>query len=151
MNANPTEHRMGDEPGGGGSEPLRPGYVRPVTSPTVRTSQLHFDVNPTVPEIVAYARNRSWAAHGYAVVSITWQELHWTTDGWKTVNKVSSNDVPCPITNGWFAVPVKPGTQVEFALHVGLQCRAPQDTAGAREIGDLWFNDAGKNYTQRTR
>jgi len=141
---------MGDESGGGGSD-FRPGYVRPVTSPTVPTSQLHFDVSPALPELVAYAENRSWPAHGFSAVSISWQQLHWTVDGWKTVNTVSSNDVPCPITNGWFTVPVKPGTSVAFALHVGLQCRAQQDTAGAREVGDVWFNDGGKNYSQITR
>lgn len=142
---------MGDESGGGGSEPFRPGYVRPVTSPTVRTSQLHFDVNPALPEIVAYAEDRGWPSSGFSAISVSWQELHWTADGWKTVNKVSSTDVPCPITQGYFTVPVKPGTTLEFALHVGLQCRAPQDTAGAREVGELWFNDSGKNYTQVTR
>ncbi len=67
------------------------------------------------------------------------------------MNKVSSTDVPCPITQGYFTVPVKPGTTLEFALRVGLQCRAPHDTAGAREVGELWFNDAGKNSTPVTR
>jgi|GEM_PF-2058472 len=151
MNANSTEHRTGDEPGGGGSEPVRPGYVRPTTSPIVRTSRLHFDVNPTLPEIVAYADARGWLARGFDVLTVAWQELHWTVDGWKTTHKLSSHDVPCPITAGFFTLPVKAGTTVEFALHVGLKCRAAQDAAGARDIGELWFNDDGKNYRQVTK
>lgn len=149
MNANSTEHRTGDEPGGGGSE--RPGYVRPTTSPIVRTSRIHFDVNPTLPEIVAYADSRGWLASGFDVLTVAWQELHWTVDGWKRTHKLSSHDVPCPITAGFFTLPVKAGTTVEFALHVGLKCRAAQDAAGARDIGELWFNGAGKNYRQVTK
>lgn len=151
MNANSTTHRMGDEVGGGGSEPVRPGYVRPARVPIIRTSTVHFDVNPTLPEVVAYAEWRGWRAAGFSVVTVAWQELHWTDDGWKTVHLLSSNDVPCPITNGAFILPVKPGTPVEFALHVGLECHAPHDRAGAREVGSLWFNDHGKNYRQVTK
>jgi hypothetical protein len=148
---NTTEHRTPDESVAEGGELLRPGYVRPSTSPILRTSRIHFDVNPTLPEVVAYAGAQGWLAKGFTALSVSWQELHWTSDGWATVNKVSSMDVPCPITNGWFSLPVKPGTTVEFALHVGLQCRTPQDTAGCRETGELWFNDGGVNYTQVTR
>jgi hypothetical protein len=40
---------------------------------------------------------------------------------------------------------------VEFALHVGIACHAPQDTAGARDEAGLWFNNDGRNYLQITR
>ncbi|MBL8919829.1 MAG: hypothetical protein JNJ54_13255 [Myxococcaceae bacterium] len=141
---------MGDEAVAGGGELLRPGYVRPSSAPIIRTSRIHFDVNPTLPEVVAFAEAQGWRARGFTAVSIAWQELHWTSDGWATVNKVASTDVPCPITGGWFSLQAKPGTPVEFAVRVGLQCRAPQDTAGARETGELWFNNAGSNYAQVT-
>lgn len=151
MNANVTDHRMGDGSAGTGGEQLRPGYVRPITSPVIRTSRIHFDVNPTLPEVVAFATARGWPAQGYSNVLIAWLDLHWTHDGWQTVNRLSSADVPCPITNGWFSLPVPAGTEVEFALHVGLQCRAPEDTAGCRDTGELWFNNAGANYRQTTK
>lgn len=149
---NTTEHRTGDELAvGGGGEVLRPGYVRPSTSPIIRTSRIHFDVNPTLPEVVAFAETQGWLAKGFGALVVAWQELHWTADGWATVNKVASTDVPCPISNGWFSLQVRPGTTVSFALRVGLQCRAPQDTAGCRDTGELWFNNGGANYSQVTR
>lgn len=150
MTATSSEHRMSDEASGGG-QALRPGYSRPISSPVVRSSRIHFDVNTGLPEVVAYVRSRGWVAQGFSDVSVAWQELHWTTDGWRTVHRLSSHDVPCPITAGWFTLPIKPGTRVEFALHVGLECRAPEDSVGAREVGDLWFNDAGRNYQQTSQ
>jgi hypothetical protein len=130
----------------------RPGYVRPSTAPIIPTATIHFDVNPLLPEVVACAEGRGWRAQGFSVLSIEWQELHWTTDDWKTVNRLSSTDVPCPVTNGRFSLPgVRPGQTVEFALHIGLGCHATQDTAGVRDVTDLWFNNDGKNYRQVAR
>jgi hypothetical protein len=151
MNATSTEHRTGDEVGGPGVG-TPSGHVRPITSPIVRSSSVHFDVTPQLPEVLALARARGWLEQGFSVLTITWQELHWTVDGWQTVNRLSSTDVPCPVTNGHFALPgVAKGQMVEFALHVGIACHAPQDTAGARDEADLWFNHDGRNYLQITR
>jgi hypothetical protein len=151
MNASSTEHRTGDEGGGLGLS-AAVGHVRPVSAPFVKGSSLHFDVNPQLPEVQALARARGWLEQGFTVLTITWQELHWTADGWKTLHRLSSTDVPCPVTNGFFALPgIAKGTLVEFALHVGVACHAAQDSAGARDEADLWFNNQGKNYEQRTR
>ncbi|MDX2010994.1 MAG: hypothetical protein SFW67_12415 [Myxococcaceae bacterium] len=151
MNATSMEHRTGDE-GGGLGLPATSGHVRPTTAPIVKSSSLHFDVNPQLPEVRALARTRGWIDQGFTVLTITWQELHWTADAWKTVHRLSSTDVPCPVTNGHFALAgVAPGTAVEFALHVGVACHAPQDAAGARDEADVWFNNEGRNYEQHTR
>jgi hypothetical protein len=56
------------------------------------------------------------------------------------------------VVNGFFFLPnVAPGVEVEFAVHAGLACHAPSDTAGSRDTGDLWFNADGGNYRQQTR
>lgn len=134
--------------------PPRPaaGFVRPTTSPLMQASTIHFLAHTEMQELLDYAAQRGWPAMGYARLSIRWQELHWTRDAWKTVNVVRSTDVPCPVVNGYFYLPgVAAGTEIEFAVHVGIACHAPQDTAGARDVGDVWFNAGGKNYTQRAR
>lgn len=114
-------------------------------------STLHFLVHPGLPELQREAERRGWFSRGFTTLSVTWIELRWTRDGWKTQHAVSSDDVPCPVMNGIFQLDdCPPGTPVEFALHVGLACHAPHDSAGAREVGEVWLNNDGKNYTQTT-
>ncbi len=113
---------------------------------------VHFHVDAKTPEVVAFAHEKGWVGRGFTVVQVTWQELHYTTDGWKTTQVLRSTDVPSPVVSGFFFLPgVAKGTEVELAVHVGLSCRAPGDPAGYRERGSLWFNAAGKNYRQVSR
>lgn len=134
------------------TDTLASGLVRPTTAPGMATSTVHFLVHPAMKELLAYAAERGWFAQGFTALTIPWQELHWTADGWKTVQVLRSTDVPCPVVNGFFYLPSCPaGTEVEFAVHVGVACHAPQDTAGVRDTGELWFNHGGKNYRQTSR
>lgn len=115
-------------------------------------STVHFLVHPGMEEIQAEARRRGWLDLGHTHLTVNWLELRWTADGWKTTHVVSSDDVPCPVVNGTFHLTgCQPGTEVEFAIHCGIASHAPHDTAGAREVGDLWFNNGGQNYRQVTR
>ncbi len=115
-------------------------------------STLHFLVHPGLPELQREASRRGWREKGFTSLSVTWLELRWTADGWRHLHTVSSDDVPCPVVNGTFQLRgCAPGTEVEFAVRVGLACHAPHDTAGVREVGELWLNNDGKNYTQHTR
>lgn len=126
--------------------------LRSRTSPMVPTSAIHFLVHPGMHELQAYAAQHGWMGQGWSELSVPWLELRYTTDGWKTAQVLKSTDVPCPIVNGFFYLPRVPrGTEVEFALHVGLSCRAPQDTAGSRADGSVWLNNAGQNYRQTAR
>lgn len=114
-------------------------------------SSVHFLVHADMPEVKAYAASRGWHDQGFQV-SVTWQELRYSTDGWRTSHAVHSTDVPCPVMNGFFFLPnVTAGTEVEFAVHAGVACRAPTDTAGSRDTGELWFNNDGANYRQLSR
>ncbi len=164
MTHNPTRAPAGS-PSFGGSATPRPflppetkvqssptGLVHPQNATPVVRSTVHFLVTPELPEVVAYADARGWRANGWSSLMVRWQTLHWTTDGWATSHVLSSTDVPCPVMNGLFYLPGVPaGTTVEFAVHVGLGCRDPGDTALVRDEGDLWFNDGGKNYRQVTQ
>ncbi len=115
-------------------------------------STVHFLVHADMLELHREAEARGWLQRGFTALTVPWLELHWTSDGWKTLHVVSSNDVPCPVVNGTFHLPgCTPGTEVEFAVHVGIACHAPADTAGARDVAELWLNNGGKNYRQTTR
>ncbi len=115
-------------------------------------STLQFNVHPGMPELRREAEARGWFARGFTELTIAWLELRWTTDGWKTFHVVSSTDVPCPVVNGTFHLAACPqGTEVEFAIRVGLACHAPDDTAFARDVGELWLNNAGQNFRQTTK
>lgn len=115
-------------------------------------STLHFHVHQDMHELRREAAARGWTARGFTHLTVPWLELHWSADGWKTKDVVSSNDVPCPIVHSTFHLERCPaGTEVEFAIHVGLACHAPGDTAFARDVGDLWLNNGGQNYRQVTR
>jgi hypothetical protein len=115
-------------------------------------STLHFLVHADMTELRRMAETRGWSARGFSALSVPWLELHWSADGWKTTRVVSSNDVPCPVVNGTFHLTgCAPGTEVEFAIHAGVACHAPGDSSFAREVGDLWLNNGGKNFRQTTR
>ena len=128
------------------------GMMRVAPATPKVSSTVHFAVHGAMAEIQAYAQWRGWYDRGHSVISTPWQELHWTTDSWKTMRVVKSSDVPSPVINGHFMlVGVSPGTEVEFAIHVGVACHAPHDTAGSRDVGDVWLNNGGANYQQRSR
>lgn len=115
-------------------------------------STIHFLVHPAMVELQREAEARGWNSRGFTTLSVAWLELRWTTDGWKTTHTVSSNDVPCPVVNGTFHLQgCPPGSEVEFAVRVGLACHAPHDTAFARDVGELWLNNDGKNFKQTSR
>ena len=115
-------------------------------------STLHFLVHGDMVELKRVADARGWTSRGFSTLSVKWLELHWTSDGWKTTHKLSSNDVPCPVVNGTFHLSGCPaGTEVEFAIQVGIACHAPGDTAGSRDVADLWLNNGGENFVQVTR
>lgn len=115
-------------------------------------STLHFLVHPGMIELQREADARGWNAKGFTTLTVAWQELRWTADGWQTTHTVSSNDVPCPIVNGTFHLTgCAPSTEVEFAIRVGLACHAPHDTAFARDVCEVWLNNDGQNFKQTTR
>lgn len=124
----------------------RPGAVLP-------RSSIHFLVHPDMSELRALADAEGWFARGWTSLEVTWVELRYTTDGWRSMRTLRSTDVPCPIVNGHFFLPDVPaGTVVEFALHVGLGCRAPHDDPGqVRAETALWFNNDGRNFQQPSR
>lgn len=132
-------------------DPTEPGAVRPRTVSVPTISSLHFEVTPDLPEVKALAGERGWAAHGWTRLTIAWQHLVYTTDGWQTTRRLSSHDVPSPVSEGFFYLSgVAPGTEVEFAVHVGVRaCGQTEDAE--RASADLWFNNDGKNYRQHTR
>ena len=118
----------------------------------VQTAMIHFLVHPMMPEISQYAQQSGWLGRGFTVLHIPWLELHYSTDGWVTSKVLKSTDVPSPVINGWYYLAhVRPGEEVEFAVHAGIDCRAPEDNAGFLEQGSLWFNNDGANYKQLAR
>lgn len=131
---------------------LTSGAVRPTTAAVYPASTVHFVVHAQMPEVLAYAAERGWPAQGFTRLTVTWLELRYTTDGWASSHALHSTDVPCPVVNGFFFLPNVPaGQEVEFAVHAGLACHAPTDTAGSRDVGDVWFNNGGANFRQRSR
>ena len=114
-------------------------------------STIHFFVHPAMAELQREADARGWTHRGFTALSVPWLELRWTKDGWATTHIVSSTDVPSPVVGGVFhLVDCEPGTEVEFAIRVGLACHAPHDTAFPREVGEVWLNNDGQNYRQVT-
>ncbi len=115
-------------------------------------STVHFLVHGEMSELKKLAESRGWTQKGFTALTVPWLELRWSNDGWKTTHILSSNDVPCPVVNGTFHLAACPaGTEVEFAIHVGVACHKPGDAAFARDVADLWLNNGGKNFLQTTR
>ena len=55
------------------------------------------------------------------------------------------------MVNGYIFLPeVAPNTEVEFALRVGISARAAHDTCLERAAGEVWLNNHGTNYKQKT-
>ena len=90
--AKPAEHRETFLPPPQTRREAPGTVVRPVTTPMPQTSTVHFIVHPAMFEIIGYANDRGWLASGWTSVSIQWQELHWTTDNWQTVQVLKSTD-----------------------------------------------------------
>lgn len=125
---------------------------RPRSAHMVPTSAIHFAVHPGIDALQSFAAGQGWNSRGWTELAVPWVELRYTTDGWKTLHVLSSSDVPCPIVNGYFYLPNVPrGTEVEFALQVGLSCHAPSDGDHARAESSLWLNNGGQNYRQTSR
>lgn len=123
----------------------------PPPAKTAPASAIRFDVHPGLPEVQDYARRQGWLDKGWTQVTIPWQDLVYTTDGWKTTNTLKSSETPSLLSDGRFLIPGVPaGTEVEFAIHAGIASQAPSDTSGYRERGDLWLNNGGGNYRQIT-
>ena len=113
------------------------------------TSKVEFIVDSRMRELQDFASSKGWTAQGFTHLSVPWQELVYTTDNWKTTRSLKSSDVPSPLVNGRFTLPNVPkGTEIEFAIHVGVACQAPSDIAGYRERSDLWLNNGGQNFKQ---
>lgn len=135
------------------------GYVEPKPLPpgalaagAGKTSAVEFVVHSGMKELQDFAGAKGWTAQGFTHLSVPWQEMVYTTDSWATTKTLRSSDVPSPVVNGRFLLPNVPrGTEIEFALHVGVACQAPSDIAGYRERSDLWLNNGGKNFRQVSR
>ncbi|MBX7098866.1 MAG: hypothetical protein K1X89_14250 [Myxococcaceae bacterium] len=113
---------------------------------------VHFTVHPSIAELQQKATELGWFARGWTELSVPWVEVHYSTDGWKTTRVLRSTDVPCPLVNGYFYLPhVLKGETVDFAVHAGLSCRAPEDTAGERAQASVWLNTPGQNFQQKAK
>lgn len=134
--------------------PGRPSLPGPLAhlNPGVPTALVHFLVHPLMAEVQAFAHEHGWPSRGFTVLSIAWLEMHYTTDGWATSRVCRSSDVPSPVINGWYyLLQVRSGEEVEFAVQAGIGCRAPEDRAGLRDQGAVWFNNGAANYRQTAR
>src|SRR4051812_34155554 len=105
-------------------------------------STVHFEVHPALPEVQAAAQS-----HGWSAVAAETDEVRFTTDGWKTTHVVKAGDQPPPLAaDGRIFLPdVQQGTEVEFALKVGIH-----PVAGGMRA-EIWLNNGGQNYRQVTR
>ncbi|MHB8876265.1 MAG: hypothetical protein ACYC8T_21445 [Myxococcaceae bacterium] len=115
----------------------------PAAARQAPSSTVHFDVHPGLAEIRGYAESQGWLSGGGGV-KVSWLELGYTTDGWKTSHVLAFAELPA---TGRYPLPgVAPGTEIEFALHVGV-ASGRVDDAGR---GELWMNNGGRNYRQVT-
>ncbi|HVE82896.1 MAG TPA: hypothetical protein VND93_08620 [Myxococcales bacterium] len=116
-----------------------PFYPRGMT-----VSSVHFAVHPGLAEVQQIARSNGWSS-----VSAEADEVVFTTDGWKTSRVMRASDTPPPMSpDGRIFLPeVQRGTEVEFALKVGVH-PAGADPQAARAV--VWLNNGGKNYRQVT-
>lgn len=108
-------------------------------------STVHFEVNPGIEEVRAAAQAQGWGA-----VAAETDEVRFTTDGWKTTRVVKASDQPPPLApDGRIFLPdVQQGTEVEFALKVGIK---PVDAGAQATRAEVWLNNGGQNYRQVTR
>jgi len=108
-------------------------------------STVHFEVNPGIEEVRAAAQAQGWGA-----VAAETGEVHFTTDGWKTTRVVKASDQPPPLTPDGriFLTGVQQGTEVEFALKVGIK---PVDAGAKATRAEVWLNNGGQNYRQVTK
>jgi hypothetical protein len=116
-------------------------------------SVLTFHVHPELPEVQRLAREEGWLEQGWTALEVSWEELHFTTDGWRSLYVLRSSDEPSPFAPGGqiFLPGVPAGTPVEFALQLGVVARRPDDPGGERAHGTVWLNNGGSNYRQISR
>jgi len=116
------------------------------------TSTVHFHIHAGIPELHGYAQGRGWLANGWTVLSVPWFEIVHTSDHWKTTSHQKSTEPQAADSNGHLTlVGVAPGTEIEFALNIGIACQAPGEGGTVREQGDVWLNNGGQNFRQTTR
>lgn len=136
---------------GGGKRVSGFWMARPVNVPVAPLASIHFLVHTGMQEIQELATTNGWYERGCANLIVSWTEVYWTTDAWQKTHVTRSTDVPCPMVNGYIFLPeVAPNTEVEFALRVGISARAAHDTCLERAAGEVWLNNHGTNYKQKT-
>jgi len=117
----------------------------PIYPKGMPVSALHFAVHPALPEVQSAAGERGWKEASAEV-----EEVHYTSDGWKTGRVVKCTDQPPPFAPDGriFLAGVQRGTEVEFALQLGIHKAAGTEE---EESAHIWLNNGGKNYRQVTR
>jgi len=117
----------------------------PVFPRGMSVSTVHFEVHPGLEEVQAAAR-----ANGWSRVSAEADEVVFTTDGWKTMHVLKATDQPPTLApDGRIFLPdVKQGTEVEFAVRVGVHHGVASTPETRTEV---WLNNRGHNYRQVTR
>lgn len=111
---------------------------------TKRPATIEFRVHPGMVELKKEAETRGWNSKGWTELSVRWQEVRWTTDGWKTTHIADSRDGKFELKN------CAAGTEVEFAVRLGLACHAPNDLKQVQNLSEVWLNNAGRNFRQVT-
>ncbi|PZR12033.1 MAG: hypothetical protein DI536_17080 [Archangium gephyra] len=106
-------------------------------------SAVRFVVHTGMPELQREAKTRGWLDKGWKTLSVRWQEVRWTNDGWKTSHAVDGRE-------GTFPVAAPAGTEVEFAVRLGLACHADHDQKQVQNLSEVWLNNDGRNYRQVT-
>lgn len=108
-------------------------------------STVHFLVHPGLEEVRAAAQSEGWGA-----VATETEEVRYTTDGWQTPHVLKAGDQPSPFAaDGRIFLPdVSQGTEVEFALKVGI---VPVGAGPQAARAEVWLNNGGENYRQVTK
>ena len=108
------------------------------------TASIQFRVHPEMKELQQEAEARGWFEKGWNTLSVRWQEVRWTTDGWKTTQIAEGRDGVFQLTN------CNKGTDVEFAVRLGLACHGEKNPKQVQNLSEVWLNNAGRNFRQVT-
>lgn len=125
----------------------------PIYPKGLPVSTVTLEVRAELPEVQGLARQEGWAEQGWTALDARPEEVHYTTDGWRTRSVLRSSDVPWPFAphGQIFLAGIPAGTPVDFALQVEVLARRPADAGGERARGRVWLNNGGKNYRQSSR